>query len=77
MAKSANGNMMTRPQLSGCSGTLSPGLRTVTVWETEVPIGVQRQSPHWWFRLGRSSQKLRSLGPLLINFKQNFSNAVI
>jgi len=31
MAKSADDNMMTRPQLRGCSGTPSPRLCTVTV----------------------------------------------
>jgi len=41
MAKSANDSMMTRIRLRGCSGVRLPRLRTVMVWETEVPSGVQ------------------------------------
>jgi len=76
MAKSANDNMMTRPHLKGYSGTPLTRLRTVNVWGDGSPQWVLEQSSRWGSRLGRIFQKLRSLGPPSINFKQKFSNPV-
>jgi len=75
MAKIAN-DMMTRPQLRGVLALPHPACilswsgRRRSQWGpgTKPPLGS---------RLGQSPQKLRSVGPLFINFKQNFSNPVI
>jgi len=65
--------MMTRPQLRGCSSTPAPRLRTVMVWGTEDPSGVEGQSLGWVSGLGMKSPETEAF-LLILNI---FSNPVI
>jgi len=74
MAKSANDNMMTRPQLMGWAGYVLYHPVCILSWSQgrKCLAGfTDGQSPRWGSGLGRSSEKLSSLGaPLFfINFK--------
>jgi len=75
MGKSANDNMMTRPQPRGCSGTPHPACVLSWYVERKSPVGsLQEQSPRLGVWTGDEVPKSLSV---FINFKQIFLSPVI